>query len=112
LVVNGALAISRIEQAIARTIGYNVGMDVNHHRRRIQQLVSNEFPGCTAVFQEGAAVGLNFRIRAKNGRFRCATISAWSNTRLSAAWLKRALKFNRGPAVETRRKRVARAAEE
>jgi hypothetical protein len=68
--------------------------DTPQRRRRIEQLVRNEFPDCEVVFVKVTEKSLAFRIRGANGRFRSGIVQVLphhSLTRLNKDWLKRKL---------------------
>ncbi|MBI3865090.1 MAG: hypothetical protein HY290_24720 [Planctomycetia bacterium] len=74
--------------------------DTPQRRRRIEQLVKNLLPGCTAAFMPGTDGGLAFRIRSKNGRFRTGIIKLLSHhqkVRLNRHWLQRQISVHEGP---------------
>jgi hypothetical protein len=72
-----------------------MAVDNAHSRRRIEQLVSNAFPGCSAEFVATNPGALAFRICGPTGRHRSGIIrlpSHGQSARLNAAWLERTLK--------------------
>ena len=72
-------------------------------RRRIEQLVRNELPGCHAEFVAAAPRGgLAFRIRAASGPYRSGVIKLLGHhTRfpVNRAWLMNQMKVHGGPAA-------------
>jgi len=72
-------------------------VDSAQRRRRLEQLVQNDFPGCVVVFLPSTDGSVAFRIRAKNGRYRSGAIKLMPHhraIRLNKSWLERALRMS------------------
>lgn len=72
-----------------------MAVDTPQRRRRIQQLVRNAFPGCSAQFLAASPGALAFRVRAPTGRFRSGVLTVPAHhegVRLNSAWLERLLR--------------------
>jgi hypothetical protein len=71
-----------------------IPVDTPQRRRRIQQLVGNQFPGCAAEFLSASPGALAFRVRGPTGRLRSGIITLPAHherVRLNSAWLERQL---------------------
>lgn len=90
------------------------GMTLNtpERRRRIEQLVRNEFPGCAAVFVMAPVGGLAFRICAPCGCVRSGIITLLAHhghIRLNRSWLAGKMNDQGGPAAGGMAGRVKRS---
>lgn len=66
--------------------------------RRIQQLVSNEYPSCTVEFLDSTPDEIAFQIRAKSGVLMTHPIHIYKRQRrlhMNKIWLKRKIDNNR-----------------
>jgi hypothetical protein len=82
-------------------------VDTPQRRRRIQQLIRNAFPGCTAQFLPADSGALAFRVRGPTGRPRSGVLRLLGHqgrVRLNADWLQRQL-GGRGKATVVRSRR-------
>ena len=66
------------------------------HRRAVEQLVRNVFPGCEAVWVPDKRDGLAFRVVDVHGPIRSGVVKVydWNGKRFTKSWLLRAV----GPA--------------
>lgn len=67
--------------------------DTPQHRRDVEQLVRNVYPGCHAVFVPDERRALAFRIEDEHGRLRSGFVKVykWNQPRLTKSWLLRAV---------------------
>jgi hypothetical protein len=71
-----------------------MAVDTPQRRRRIEQLVGNAFPGCTAEFLPASPGALAFRVRGPTGRPRSGVLrlpAHHGRIRLNSAWLQQLL---------------------
>jgi len=64
------------------------------HRRDVEHLVRNVYPGCRAVFVPDERGALAFRIEDRHGRLRSGSVKVynWHRHRFTKSWLIRAIK--------------------
>ena len=73
--------------------------DTPQHRRDIEQLVRNVYPGCHAVFVPDERRVLAFRIKDEHGRLRSGFVKVcdWHRQRFTKSWLTSAIKLASTP---------------
>ena len=72
---------------------FHMSANTAQHRRTVQQLVRNVYPGCEAVFVPDERGVLSFRIGDQHGRLRSGFVRVYDRhrKRFTKSWLLRAV---------------------